>query len=112
MKFFCGAGQEAERRRLARTDGDRTDDFVRVRCLDLGLHPLGEVHEVVGALPERDAFLGQRDSACAAFEELVPELVLQRGELRGKRRLRDVQPFGGAGDVPLVRHGEKVPEYP
>ena len=105
-------GHESERRRLARADGDRADDFVRVRRLDLGLHPFGKVHEVVGALPQRDAFLGQRDSACAAFEELVPELVLQRGELRGERGLRNVQPFGGAGDVPLVRHGEKVPEYP
>ena len=87
MKFFCGAGHEAERRRLARADGDRADDLVRVRCLDLGLHPLGELHEVAGALSERDAFLGQGDSARATLKELVPEFVLQRGELRGERRL-------------------------
>ena len=66
----------------------------------------------VGASLEGDAFLGQHDSARAAFEELVPELVLERGELRGKRGLRNVKPFGGAGDVPLLRHGEKIPEYP
>ena len=72
MKLVRRAGHEAERRRLARADGDRADEFVRVRRLDLGLHPLGKLHEIVGALPERDAFLGQRDSACAAFEELVP----------------------------------------
>ena len=112
MKFIRCTGHEAERRRLARADGNRADEFVRVRCLDLGLHPLGKIHEIVGALPESDAFLGQRGSARAAFEELVPELVLQRGELRGERGLRNVQPFGGAGDVPLVRHGEKVSEYP
>ena len=95
MKFFCGARHETERWRLARADGDRAGDFVRVRRLDLGLHPLGKVHEVVGALPERDAFLGQRDSARAAMKEPVPEFVLQRGELRGERGLRNVQPFSG-----------------
>ena len=112
MKFIRRAGHEAERRRLSGTDGDRADDFVRVRGLDLGLHPLGKVHEVIGTLPESQAFLGQGDSARAAFKELVSELVLECGELRGERGLRNVQPFGGAGDVPLVRHGEKVSEYP
>ena len=87
MKLVRRAGHEAERRRLARADGDCADEFVRVRRLDLGLHPLGKIHEVVGALPERNAFLCQRNSSCATFEEFVPEFVLQRGELRGERGL-------------------------
>ena len=42
----------------------------------------------------------------------LAELVFKRGELRRKRRLRDVEPSGGPSDVSIFRHGEKVPEYP
>ena len=61
---------------------------------------------------ECDAFLRELDSSGAALEQSLSELVFERGELRRKRRLRYVQTLGGAGDVPLLCHGEKVPEYP
>ena len=86
--------------------------LIGISGFDLRLDALGKVNKIVRALPEGDALLCQRDSARAALKELVPELILQRGKLRGKRGLRNMQPFSGAGDVPLVRHSEKVPEYP
>jgi hypothetical protein len=59
-----------------------------------------------------DAFLGEFYSASAALKQLLAKFVLQCGELRRKRRLRHVQTLGGAGDVPLLRNGKKVSEYP
>ena len=112
VKFVRRAGHEAECRGLARANGYRARKLIGISGFDLRLDALGKVNKIVRALPEGDALLGQRNSTRVALKELVPELVLQCGELRGERGLRDMKPLGGAGDVPLLRHSEKAPEYP
>src|SRR3546814_7826636 len=57
---------------------------------------------------ERAAGRGQRDAAVVALEQLHAELVFQLLQLRGKRRLRDVQPCGGRGEAALFGNGNEI----
>ena len=41
-------------------------------------------------------------------EQLRAQLLLQRADLPGQHRLRDVQPLGGPAEVQLLGHGHEV----
>ena len=64
--------------------------------------------EILRAVAQKGALLGELDAKAVAQEELFAELVLQAPERLRERRLRDVQELGGAGHVLLARDGEKI----
>ncbi|MOA15059.1 hypothetical protein D3C78_1351990 [compost metagenome] len=57
---------------------------------------------------EELAGLGQRQRPRAAHQQGHPQLLFQLLYLPTQRRLRDMQAFGGAGDVPLLRDHHKI----
>ena len=70
--------------------------------------PLGVAGEVLEQLPllreqplratvEAQPRLGRLDAAAGAVEELLPEPVLERADLKAHRRLSDPEPLGGQG---------------
>lgn len=60
---------------------------------------------------QRDApRLGQLERAAAALEQRVAQALLELAQLDRQRRRRQVQPLGGARQVPLVRDGPEVPQ--
>ena len=64
-------------------------------------------------LLEQDAAgLRQLDAARLAAEELHVELPLDRLDLLAQGWLLHAEPLGGAGDVPLLRDRDEVPELP
>ena len=54
------------------------------------------------------AGLGQAQRPRAFFDQHDAEILFQLLDLPAQRRLGDVQPFGGACEVPLFRHGHEV----
>ena len=52
--------------------------------------------------------VGQAHGSAAAIEQRRPQCVFQLLDLLRQRRLRDVQRFGGAGEVTLFGNGQKI----
>lgn len=57
---------------------------------------------------KRLAVGGQADALLIALKQHQPEALLKLGNLPAQRGLGNVQPFGGAADVLLFRHRDKV----
>ncbi len=51
---------------------------------------------------------GERDRSGGAVDELHAELVLELLDLPAQRRLRHVQPLGGAAEVQFLRDGDET----
>ena len=64
--------------------------------------------EILRAVAQKGALLGELDAEAVAQKELLAELVLEAAQRLRERRLRDVQQLGGAGHVLLARDGEKI----
>jgi hypothetical protein len=54
--------------------------------------------------------LGGFDGVGGAVEETDAQLLLQLPDLSAQRRLGDVQPFCGPGEVPVLGDGQEVPQ--
>ena len=52
------------------------------------------------------------DAARGAVQQRLPELGLEAADLLRERRLRDVQPRGGAAEVALLGDGDEVAQVP
>ena len=52
------------------------------------------------------------DAARRPVEQRLAELGLEAPDLLRQRRLGDVQPLGGAAEVPLLGHGDEVAQVP
>ncbi len=59
---------------------------------------------------EKNASRGQSDSGAVAFEEQSSRLVLQLGDLAGKRRLRNVTDLRRCRKGSGADHGKKIPK--
>ena len=57
------------------------------------------LHGALGARQEHAPGVGQPHAAAGAHEERLAELLFERLDARGQRRLGDVQRLGGAADV-------------
>lgn len=82
-----------------------------VRAGDLVLRALHEGEDLLGALAQDHALLRQEHLAralCAPDEQLLAQLLLQGAQLRGERRLGQVQGLRRRGDVLLPRNREEV----
>ena len=66
------------------------------------------VEDAPGLFEEYLAVLGQRHAFCVATKQHHVEMVLQRFDLLTERRLPDVEPGGGAGQVPGLGDREEV----
>ncbi len=55
------------------------------------------------------ARFGENERPAAPFEKGQSKALLKVPELGRDRGLRHIQPFGGTRQVPLVRHGVKIP---
>ena len=55
---------------------------------------------------------GQPHDAARPVEKGVAQFAFELLDLSADRRLRDVYPLGGAGEVGLLRDGDKVFELP
>src|SRR5215204_1978587 len=53
---------------------------------------------------------GQRDAPLSAVEQLHAELLLELAHLLAHRGLGDVEPFGRAAEMELLRDGYEVPQ--
>ena len=73
---------------------------------------VGEAEHVadhaLGLVEERAPLLGQFDAARRAPEQREPDLLFQEMHLLAHRRLRDVEPPGGAGEAALLGDRECV----
>ena len=75
------------------------------RVLDRGVDR-GE--DLAAALEQHLAGGRELDAARGAVEQRLAELGLEAADLLRERRLRDVQPRGGAAEVPLLGDGDEV----
>ena len=66
------------------------------------------LHEEGALGKERLAAAIQLNRVVLALEQRRTQLLLQILDLPAQRRLRDVQPLGGAGEALLVGHGDEV----
>ena len=64
------------------------------------------------ALEQRLAGGSELDAARGPVEQRLAQLGLEAADLLRERRLRDVQPLGGAAEVPLLGHGDEVAQVP
>ena len=53
---------------------------------------------------------GERSAARVSREQRDPEFVLERPDLAGQHRLRDVQTLGGAAEVQFLGDSDEVPQ--
>jgi hypothetical protein len=65
-----------------------------------------------GALGEDLSGLGRHDSAARPQQQVHAELLLELGDRLRERRLRHVEPLGGATEVLLLHHREEVAQMP
>ena len=72
------------------------------------LHHGNAVEDAPGLFEEELAALGQRHALCVATKQHRAEMVLERLDLLTERRLLDVEPRGGAGQVPGLGHRQEV----
>ena len=70
-----------------------------VTCRDIVFRPADKLQNLLGALAEKHALLGQLDFVLAADKQRLAELCLKIMQLTGKRRLRQVERFGSGRDV-------------
>lgn len=59
---------------------------------------------------QRFPFAGRARALAGAFQQLDAELLLQRLDLRGQRRLGDAEAGGGAAEMPFLGDGEEMAE--
>jgi hypothetical protein len=71
---------------------------------------VGGAEDLVGPVECDATGLGQHKAPPPAFEEVVAERELERLDLRGHRRLRDVEPVRGAGERAVARHRPEQPK--
>src|SRR6201746_1082958 len=72
------------------------------------LHYGNAVEDAPGLFEEGLAPLGPRHALRMATKQHHVEMVLQRFDLLTERRLPDVEPGGGAGQVPGLGNGQEV----
>ena len=102
-------GQHGKAARLGAADRDLAGE----RALAFGkllLRLVRKRDDLLRALLEQQSLLGQRDAVFIPVEQLHPKLLLELDELPRKRRLRHMQKPGGARDVLLPRHHQKIPQ--
>ncbi len=102
---------------------DRRQDLVGGRGHEAHRQPAG--HAAAGAarggeralhlrqhavrlVEQHAAWLRQLDLASRALEQHDAELFLERADHLAKRRLRHVQPVGGAAKAEFLRHGDEL----
>ena len=68
--------------------------------------------DLAAALEQHLAGGRELDAARGAVEQRLAELGLEAADLLRERRLRDVQPLGGAAEVPLLGDGDEVAQVP
>ena len=78
----------------------------------LALRCVGHRDDLLCALVEDATRVGERDATGPADHELRPELFLEFAQLIGERRLRDVEPPGSRGDLPLLCDRHEILELP
>jgi hypothetical protein len=65
------------------------------------------VEQAAAVLQELRTLAREQQAAPDAIEELQPQLVLEAGDLAGKRRLRGVKLIGDPGYGAEVGHGDE-----
>ena len=100
------AGQQVGRASFHQTDVQVAAQAFHGLELLLGLRR--QFQNLACPAQQQPAGIGNGKLALAPDEELDSELFLQTLDLRGKRRLAHVQPFGGAGDVPFLRNRHEI----
>ncbi|GAA4726825.1 hypothetical protein GCM10023198_59900 [Promicromonospora umidemergens] len=80
-----------------------------VGAADLGAGTVGPIQQDAGVLEEHLTSGGERHAAWAALEQDNVQVVLKCLNLLRQRRRGDVQPAGGAREVPFLGYGNEVP---
>ena len=101
--------QEVGAERLDDTDADRSRKHGLPAACDLGdLVDLAE--DAAGAVGDLLALGRHHDTGARAFHQLHAKLILELGELRRKRRLRDMRPLRRAAKMQRLGNEREVSE--
>ena len=94
-----------------RADADRTAHQL-AEIIDGDVHVGDGCQRGLRVRQHRRAGRGQPHDAACPVEKGMAQFAFQPLDLSADRRLRDVYPLGGAGEVGLLRDGDKVFQLP
>ena len=72
------------------------------------LQPVRQFHDLLSALPEKDAVIRQRQPVFPARRQGRPQFLLQVHDLTAQRRLGDVQQLRRPCDIPFLCRRQKI----